>query len=82
MPSGTRYAKPAEFVHNISFRLNDEQLIRADAFRSTFDVPSWAEAFRWLFDSEEGRELIQKRMGVTGPEVPQRPSGSSGTPPA
>ena len=54
--------RPAEYVHNISFRLNDNQIVAAEALRATFDPPSWSETFRWLFDSDEGRDLIRRRV--------------------
>ena len=59
MQSGIR---PQEFIHHVSFRLNDEQFIAAEALRATFPGNSWAEAFRWIFDSPEGRELIRRRV--------------------
>lgn len=59
VPSGVR---PQEFIHHVSFRLNDEQFIAAEALRATFPGNSWAEAFRWIFDSPEGRELIRRRV--------------------
>lgn len=59
MPSGVR---PQQFIHHVSFRLDDDQIIAAEALRATFPGNSWAEAFRWIFDSPEGRELIRKRV--------------------
>lgn len=59
MPSGVR---PSKFIHHVTFRLDDEQIVAAEAFRATFPENSWAEAFRWIFDSDAGRELIRRRV--------------------
>lgn len=51
-----------EWIHPISFRVNDDQFVVADALRATFHPPTFTEAFRWLLDSPEGRELIGRRV--------------------
>lgn len=48
--------------HNISFRCTDEQMVAAEAFRSTFPSGTWAEAFQWFLSAGPGRELIAKRV--------------------
>lgn len=57
-----RHRKPSEWTHNISVRLNDEQIIVAEALRATFDPPTHTEAFRWLLSSAEGKDLIGRRV--------------------
>jgi len=59
-PAGTR--RRSEFVHNISVRFNDEQHAVAESFRQCFDPPTHTEAFRWLFNSVEGREFIDRKI--------------------
>lgn len=48
--------------HTIAFRCNDEQMVAAEALRSTFPSGTWAEAFQWFLSSGPGRELIAKRV--------------------
>lgn len=50
------------YTHHISFRCTDEQMVAANAFRSTFPSGTWAEAMQWFLSSKEGRELIAKRV--------------------
>jgi hypothetical protein len=57
-----RHRKPSEWVHPISFRVNDDQYMVAESLRATFDPPTHTEAFRWFLCSDEGRELIAKRV--------------------
>lgn len=54
--------RPQEWIHPISFRVNDEQIVVAEALRATFNPPTYTMAFRWLLDSPEGRELIARRV--------------------
>lgn len=54
--------REAQFHKTISFRLTNEELIAADALRSTFPSGTYAEAMRWIFSSSEGRGLIAKRV--------------------
>jgi hypothetical protein len=65
VPSETtsRHTRPPEYVRTIAFRVTDEQFIVADTLRATCDPPSFSEAFRWLLDDPDVRNLIARRAG-------------------
>lgn len=48
--------------HTISFRCDDEQVVLANALRTTFDPPTHSQAFQWLLSSAEGLALIASRV--------------------
>jgi hypothetical protein len=52
----------AQYQHTIAFRCTSEQMIAADALRSTFPGGSMSEAFQWFLSSAAGRELISRRI--------------------
>lgn len=54
--------RPAKYVHNISFRVDDTQATLAADLRSTFPQGSWAEVGRWLLSEPEVVAAIHKRI--------------------
>lgn len=51
----------AQYPHVIAFRVDDEDLILAQAIRETFPSNSWGEMFRWMFEDTKLRaELLQR----------------------
>lgn len=52
----------AQYTHSVSARLTAEQMIAADALRSTFPSGRISDAIQWIFSSAEGRELIARRV--------------------
>lgn len=55
-PSRRRYN------HVVSFRLDDDAMMRAEALRSSMPDGTWAEVGRWLFGSEASVEMIGRRV--------------------
>jgi hypothetical protein len=54
--------RPLRYAHPISFKLDDDQIERALALRSTFPTNTWAEAFRWLIDDDQVADVIARRV--------------------
>lgn len=48
--------------HTIAFRVDDEQMLAADALRQTFPGGTFSEAFAWILSSGPGRALIAQRV--------------------
>lgn len=54
--------RPPEYIHHVSFRLNDEQGALAADLRSTFPNHTWGEAYRWLMSQPETVAAIKQRI--------------------
>lgn len=54
--------KPKEFVHHISFRLNDADATLASDLRNTFPNNTWAETFRWVMQDPVIVDRIKSRI--------------------
>ncbi len=49
-------------VNTISFKCTNEQMIVADALRSTFDPPTHSQSLRWLLSDPDVLEVISKKV--------------------
>jgi hypothetical protein len=51
-----------EYVHHVTFRLNDHDAALAADLRSTFPNNTWAETYRWVMNDPVIVERIKQRI--------------------
>lgn len=56
------YRRRKTFVHSVTAKLDDDQMVVADTLRSVMDPPTHTEAIRWLYSSDAGKELIARKV--------------------
>lgn len=54
--------KEREFVHHVTFRLNDKDATLAADLRATFPRNTWAETYRWVMNDPVIVERIKARI--------------------
>lgn len=65
-----RAKSSADRPHTISFRCGDEEFLRADQLRGTFDSGQMSDGMRWLLVQPEVTDAIKRRLNET--DAPER----------